>query len=130
MTLDLKAIRERANAATKGPWVRDYIEINQRKSSCSIVGNVSNGYNTPVCRLYCGFVTFEADVEFIAHSRQDIPALCDEVERLQRIVDEYQKSEAEKLKAMIAQVKLEAENLRESSMVTKDDTRNLNKHCI
>lgn len=69
MTLDLPAIRARAEAATPGPWVSDG----------SVWGDIS-------CRTGTLFHDIEdpADAEFVAMARTDIPALLAEVERLTR----------------------------------------------
>lgn len=73
---DLKAIRERAEKATSGPWRTEWghDEFRSRKK---VVGT----------RIICG-MQFELhmpipnDAEFIAHARTDVPALLDEIERL------------------------------------------------
>lgn len=56
----LAAIRARANAATPGPW--------------------TSYEKNPTDEYYAS--CFPADEEFIGHSRDDVPALLDEVERL------------------------------------------------
>lgn len=65
---ELKAIRERWQAATPGPW-----------------GRWPGGVTLPLCR----YVIIEtdqpnahADRAFIAHAITDVPALLDEVDRL------------------------------------------------
>ena len=75
--LDIEAIRKRAEAATKGPWT--FIpEDRDNKGAISPVctfGDDCNYYPT------AGQLYDEADGEFIAHARTDIPALLDELER-------------------------------------------------
>jgi hypothetical protein len=93
MTLDLPAIRARAEAATPGPWQevlcpksafdgKDWIGV----ASEDVVGKGGLG----VCingRVGDGHeVQSVADAEFIAHARTDIPALLAEVDRLREQV--------------------------------------------
>src|SRR5690606_21978359 len=67
----LAAIRARAEAATPGPWHDD-----------------QDGMVYSTCQPGCAVVINDIDLavedaEFIAHAREDIPALVAEVERLQ-----------------------------------------------
>lgn len=64
---DLDAIEARANAATEGPWAADRLE-----------GNLDSLYS----RVAEVGMWLEADAEFIAHARADVPALVAEVRRL------------------------------------------------
>lgn len=67
----LVAIRQRTEAATPGPWTYDVWP-----------GGVYGGEN------YSSLVACdgdEADMLFIAHAREDVGALLDEVERLRKI---------------------------------------------
>lgn len=70
---ELQQIRERAEKATAGPWEYDGSDI-MAPPFLDIVDHV---YET-------------ADADFIAHAREDIPALMAEVERLRTIIDETQ----------------------------------------
>ena len=71
MSSQLDAIKERAEAATDGPWrvISDYIpgviEVEGPTASNDYVAELSAD---------------KADLEFIAHARQDIPALLAAVE--------------------------------------------------
>ena len=80
MTLDINAIRERANKATKGPWeftgVDVYSDVAMGRAKCVAA-------HPPY-----GKKLFARDGTFIAHARTDIPALCDEVERLRTLLQE------------------------------------------
>ena len=78
----LAEIRGREKVATQGPWVAD------EHSFC-----VDLGYNPDHKRTH-GYREDEqrANAAFIAHAREDIPALLDEVERL--------RAENEQLKEM------------------------------
>jgi hypothetical protein len=70
---ELEAIRKRAEASTEGLIVneRDYYEHKTARL-------VTNGH-VYVAKVFTG----QADAEFIANARQDVPALLAEVERLQ-----------------------------------------------
>ncbi|MGN7387780.1 hypothetical protein [Sporosarcina sp. SAFN-015] len=77
-TQDLEAIRKRAEAATVGPWKY----------------NDQHGYLAPVTpqREICAItneITRYYDAEFIAHAREDIPALLAEVERLRDEIESH-----------------------------------------
>ncbi len=74
-------IRARAEAATPGPWWT-------HKSFEVIYGQKSGFDSLIVCALesedfmYSKERDMQANAAFIAHAREDIPALLDEVERL------------------------------------------------
>lgn len=74
--LDLDAIEARANAATEGPWMRTYPHV--------IEGFEGNQYSVVVDDdpdETPGVIRPE-DSAFIAHAREDVPALLAEVRRL------------------------------------------------
>ena len=70
--MNIKAIEEREQAATPGPWksivngntVRSYGIVSKIRKICSCIS------------------TMTKDAEFIAHAREDLPALLAEVKRL------------------------------------------------
>jgi hypothetical protein len=67
---DLDAIRARAEAATPGPWERSGSLVQAgRRARRARVGQTWG-------------LAWKQDAEFIAHAREDVPALLDEVERL------------------------------------------------
>lgn len=77
--LDLEVIKQRTEDATDGPW-RFTPEVLGIKSTTVMAGEEQVGY----------FSVGQAqphDAEFIAHARQDLPALVAEVERLQGVVE-------------------------------------------
>lgn len=82
----LTEVRERVDKATLGPWV-SYIEARDHTSGDSFImrGPQENRQDD----LYLTGAT-EADQDFIAHARQDIPILLDEIERLQKDIQRYQ----------------------------------------
>lgn len=69
----LKAIRDRCEAATAGPW-KSYIEGRDHESGSSFIR--TSGEDIELSGAT------DADQDFIAHARQDVPQLVDEVERL------------------------------------------------
>ncbi|MDQ9094253.1 MULTISPECIES: hypothetical protein [Bacillus] len=78
---DLEAIRQRAEAATEGYWGADDSEWPGN-------GNLRYWINTHWDGVAAA-VTKE-DAEFIAHARQDIPALLDHIAELQGKIDLYE----------------------------------------
>ena len=93
-SLDLEAIKARAAAATEGPWEWDDPTIGQHWSSpepwATVVDDEVN------CGGYCyggssSPIKSDADGQFIAHAREDIPALVAEVERLREEREELQR---------------------------------------
>lgn len=72
---DLTAIRERANQATPGPWINGH-NTAERHS-----GVTSNGDGYEGARI-AEVPSSAPDAVFIAHAREDIPALLDYVDTL------------------------------------------------
>ncbi len=70
---ELRMIEERCRRATGGPW-KSYIERRDQISGSSFI--MTDGED-----IYLSGAT-EADQDFIAGARQDIPALIDEIRRL------------------------------------------------
>ena len=71
--IDLEEIRRRCQAATEGPWT-PYIEGRDHVSGSSFIMTSSDDIELSGATV--------ADYDFIAHARQDLPALVDELERL------------------------------------------------
>ena len=90
---DLAAIRARVEAATPGPWVHQIttacysvIQGGDRRSDhvhLAMMGTDGDGspYNEPET-----YPNGDNDAEFIAHAREDVPALVAEVERLRNLL--------------------------------------------
>ena len=79
--MDIKAIREREEKATPGPWA--YFPRTVGTWIKGVGFEDQRSFIPSICYVYDKYKTnTEQDGEFIAHSREDIPALCDEVERL------------------------------------------------
>lgn len=74
---ELKSIRERCDLATSGPW-KSYVEGREEMSGSDFI--MTGGED-----IYLTGATI-ADQDFIAHARQDIPLLLDEIDRLRCLV--------------------------------------------
>ena len=132
---DLNAIRARAAAATEGPWRAEY---SWEQGNCVVPGDAQSTREAfAVTRLYHQ----AADAEFIAHARQDIPDLCDEVERLRHYrslpdgyvwqdyyspedvlkIREPLDAEIERLRAVVAEVEKALSNHPECDKYGPDD---------
>ena len=76
MTIDqayLDAVRARLTAATPGPW-RSWIEGRDHESGSDFIETAGEDIEL--------MGATHADQDFIAHARQDVELLLDEVERL------------------------------------------------
>lgn len=84
---ELKEIRERCNKATPGPWKWEETEDQKSGREWGDLGEIlvtqsgdevlsANGYD------YTSVEVSKNDAAFIAHAREDIPALLAEIERL------------------------------------------------
>ena len=87
---DLEAIKARVAAATEGPWEWDDTTIGQHWSHPEPRAVVVD--DEVSCMDYCyggssNPIKSDADGQFIAHAREDIPALVVEVERLRAQLD-------------------------------------------
>ena len=71
--LDLAAVRQRCAMATPGPW-KSYIEGRDHTSGSNFI--MSRGEDIELLGAT------EADQDFIAHARQDIPLSLAEIDRL------------------------------------------------
>lgn len=92
----LQEIEARANAATPGPW--EYIPddiggymVSNCKECQSIVASADYDW---LCSKEYLSVSYD-DADFIAHAREDIPALIEEVRRLRDGQEDWRKHEDE-----------------------------------
>ena len=101
---DLSAIRKRCDAATRGPWRsmrqgNQYIETNYMPTCKCVGASVVEGIKRPwkpYAAIRFGIKAEQheearfkdKDADFIAHAREDIPELLDEVERLRALLRE------------------------------------------
>lgn len=77
--IEINQIKERCEKATKGPWI-SFVEGRDHTSGCSFIRTSGNDIELT------GASTDDQD--FIAHARQDIPALIEEICRLKRIMED------------------------------------------
>jgi hypothetical protein len=83
----LAAIRERAQAATEGPWWGG--GSNRRRDAVGLVGRLSDrGTGNAIAVLAGVGMDRVADAEFIAHARTDVPALVEALEAVLAIHEE------------------------------------------
>ncbi|MBI4924129.1 MAG: hypothetical protein HY834_20530 [Devosia nanyangense] len=80
---DIATINERTKRATKGPW-KSFVEIRDKISGSDFIMTAGED-------IYISGGTID-DQEFIAHARQDIPILLEEIRRLKLIVAELSNS--------------------------------------
>lgn len=77
----LELILERCEAATDGPW-KSYVEGRDHESGSSFLMTSSIDIELSGATA--------ADQDFMAHARQDVPRLVEEVQRLQRRVKDLE----------------------------------------
>ncbi|HEX3860760.1 MAG TPA: hypothetical protein VHY35_03635 [Stellaceae bacterium] len=77
---ELDEIRQRCDDATAGPW-KSFVEGRDHTSGSSFI--MTGGGNGRGDDIELAEAT-TADQDFIAHARQDIPRLLDEIARLRR----------------------------------------------
>jgi len=80
---ELQEIRERIESATGGPWV-SYVEGRDHTSGSDFI-MTGEGESRGEDIELTGATT--ADQDFIAHARQDVPRLINEVIRLRRLLN-------------------------------------------
>ena len=84
--VDVAAIRERADKATPGPWEYDGMHNEIQKYDMPgfwlIISECRSAPDQEYQQDQFKHM-YDANFDFIAHARTDVPALCDEVERLQ-----------------------------------------------
>lgn len=83
---DLAAIQTRLEAATDGPWIA--VTDTGRKDGVALVGaEADRGTGRAVAVLAGTNGRRHADAEFIAHARQDVPALLAALARVRDLTD-------------------------------------------
>src|SRR3990167_4814784 len=108
--MNLASIRERCAKATPGPWIAD--EDGAITADTQAVARVYQSADLPcVEEDDPAFVAeLEANTAFIAHAREDIPALLTEVERLQAHVS-----------SPVAAPRLSGEDVYEAELVAQKE---------
>jgi hypothetical protein len=79
---ELKQIRQRCESAKPGPW-KSFVEGRDHTSGNSFIMTGSGKNRGQDIELSGATV---ADQDFIAHARQDIPRLLDEIVRLKNVL--------------------------------------------
>ena len=74
----LKEIKNRCDAATGGPWI-SYVEGRDQTSGSSFIMTGEGSNRSEDIELAGATI---ADQDFIAHARQDIPFLLEEIKRV------------------------------------------------
>jgi hypothetical protein len=89
---EIQKIKERYQATTIAPWVASIEGRDHESDSHFIMTGTPNGDNIWQSKrgedLEISGATI-ADLDFIAHARQDIPTLIAEIERLQELLKRY-----------------------------------------
>jgi hypothetical protein len=75
----LNEVRRRCDAATSGPWISS-VEGRDHMSGDSVIIRGVDGAEEDLYLIGA----IEEDQDFIAHARQDIPLLLDEIARLRK----------------------------------------------
>jgi FtsZ-binding cell division protein ZapB len=89
--IDIDAIRRREQAATPGPWKAvDFGDDTDPRTAYGVWGKDDDD----LC-IFEDVDTLLADAEFIAHARQDIPALLAEIDRLRGAQATYSRAVAD-----------------------------------
>ena len=78
-SLDLAAIRQRVEKATEGPWNTGF-DYEKNDPTVLTPGHLEHTIDYTLTEG--GLEHGKADAEFIAHAREDIPALLAEIDRL------------------------------------------------
>ena len=76
---EIVEMRKRVSEATPGPWV-SFVEAREKYSGSDVIRTAGED-------IYLSGATV-ADQDFIAHARQDLPKVLDELERLRRMLDD------------------------------------------
>ena len=89
MSIDLKAIEKRYSRATEGPWAiwhdldhQGFKTVGDAQSYAEVVSDGFTEESNPTAHVYT-----DADAEFIAHAREDVPALVARVRELEAAVE-------------------------------------------
>ncbi len=89
--INLEEIKNRYQATTIAPWVASIEGRDHESGSHFIMTGIAVGEDIKQAKRGEDFEIHGAtiaDLDFIAHARQDIPVLVEEVERLQILIDQ------------------------------------------
>lgn len=89
--MNLEEIRARAEAATQGPWHRVGTSIDANVPLSDDGPPTTRWNTTVVCSVgaWGSGRPIEADAEFIAHARTDVPALLDRLDQIRQLCQSY-----------------------------------------
>jgi hypothetical protein len=76
---EIQAIKQRAAAATPGPWI-EHIEARDSLSGSDVISTGGEDIYMPGASV--------ADYVFVAKARADVPRLVAEIERLRALLDQ------------------------------------------
>jgi hypothetical protein len=97
---DLDKIRARADTASPGPWpVRRMANSFESPAGDRHTHPCVRGFRVPKKIYELAWQQFEADAEFIGHSREDVPALLDEIAYLRSTLHDCREAIAELVRA-------------------------------
>lgn len=100
----LKAIEERANKATPGPWTAEPSDPNgwsDEEPHCDGIHTESGGWRNAIVTTDGGvYGPRMPDADFIAHAREDVPKLLGEVRRLRADVQRLERAADARLRDM------------------------------
>jgi hypothetical protein len=85
--LDLDAIESRANTATPGPWEAQNYDDDEMDGNWPYTNRVGRPDSA---KALAHIVLGSQDAEFVAHAREDIPALVARVRELERDVKDLE----------------------------------------
>lgn len=77
---EINEIETRCNNATLGPWI-SYVEGRDHTSGCNFIMTGGDDIELTGASI--------ADQDFIAHARQDIPNLVNEIYRLKELLKNF-----------------------------------------
>lgn len=97
----LNAIKERVSKATSGPWLVAY-DTDDRDHVIDIWFNREDNGHAEIHDNSFGNAPYNA--RFIAHAREDVPALVAEVERLRTLIKELACDTAENTAVFLRKV--------------------------
>lgn len=87
----LAAIEQRVQAATPGPWHAPGLgEVHTDHDAGVFIRRDEDGEGDPIVADFCSYPNWEGNAEFIAHAREDVPALLAEVRRLRAERDDVE----------------------------------------
>jgi hypothetical protein len=91
----LEEVKRRCDLATPGPWI-SFIEGRDHTSGQSFIRRTIDDTEVDHDLYLYGAAVTAHDYDFIAHARQDIPLLLDEISRLNKMAGNCRETQGEK----------------------------------